>query len=313
MPSGFRLADPREYRRGVILGLTLAEIFLLLAFLLLLSSGALLARRNREIGGLEAKLASYESHMAPVINRLRNRGVEVRDTDELVARLERAANEEKARQQLAEAMSALAQAQAQAAQALREASDLRARLERIPADTREMAGKAAEADAMSSMLGHAGVPGGTSSEKLQHVLEQSTREAQSNKDLTGQNAQMRVELARVKGNGGSGLPYCWTTPEGRPVYMLHIELRDDSVIVSDIVPRPRPEDGAWPMLDGVPRGEPISIDALLSAVAPLQRGAAAAKCRYGVDAFDGTARTNKPGYKYLMGRLWSVFMVREVR
>ncbi len=48
-------------------------------------------------------------------------------------------------------------------------------------------------------------------------------------------------------------------------------------------------------------------------VAPLDRDAVAKKCRYAVEAFDGTGRTNKIGYKLLMGRLWSVFMVREIR
>jgi predicted RNA-binding Zn ribbon-like protein len=313
MASGFRLADPREYRRGVILGLTLAEILILLVFLLLLSAGALLARRNHELGSLEAKLASFKIQMGPVLDRLRERGIEVRDTDELVARLERAANEEKARQQLADAMSALAEVRVEAARAAREAADLRARLNRVPANAKEMANKVAEANAMAGMLGQAGASGGTPPEKLKHVLEQASRQAQANRNLTGQNAQMRNELARMKGNGGSGLPYCWTTPEGRPIYMLHIELHDDAVVVSDVAPRPRPDDPAWPLLDSLPRGEPISIETMISSVAPLQKDAAAAKCRYGIEAFDGTGKTNKPGYKYLMGRLWSVFMVREVR
>jgi hypothetical protein len=313
MASGFRLADPREYRRGVILGLTLAEIMMLLVFLLLLSSGALLARRNREIDSLENKLANYGSQLAPVITHLRERGIAVRDVDELVGRLERVSEEDKMRQQLAEAASALAEARSNAAKAEREADDLRARIERIPADTRELAAKAAAADSMSDMLGQAGASGGSAAEKLRDVLDQASRQAHVNRDLTGQNAQMRTELARSKGNGGSGLPYCWTTPDGHPEYMLHVELHDDNILVSEISPRPRPEDPAWELMDGVPRGTPISIGALMSAVAPLQREAVTEKCRYAVEVFDGTGRTNKPGYKSMMGRLWSVFMVREVR
>jgi hypothetical protein len=77
-------------------------------------------------------------------------------------------------------------------------------------------------------------------------------------------------MARLKDNGGSGLPYCWTTPEGRPIYVLRIELRDDGVVVRDIDPRARPDDHARELLDSVPRNETISISALLSAVSPLQ-------------------------------------------
>jgi hypothetical protein len=91
---------------------------------------------------------------------------------------------------------------------------------------------------------------------------------------------MRTELARLKGNGGSGLPYGWTTPDGHPEYMLHVELHEDEIVVSDIAPRPRPDDRAWELMDGVARGEPISLGALISAAAPLQRVAVAEICRY---------------------------------
>jgi hypothetical protein len=38
----------------------------------------------------------------------------------------------------------------------------------------------------------------------------------------------------------------------------------------------------------------------------------AGRCRYAIQVVDETGVTNKPGYKASMGRLWSVFMVREV-
>lgn len=43
------ITDPREYRRGMILGLTLAEVMLLLVFLLLLAAAALVERTRREL------------------------------------------------------------------------------------------------------------------------------------------------------------------------------------------------------------------------------------------------------------------------
>jgi hypothetical protein len=313
MASRFRLADPREYRRGVILGLTLAEILMLLVFLLLMSSGTLLARRNREIDSLQAKLASIESLMAPVMDDLRKHGIAVRSLDDLTSRLERVTDSDKIRQELAEAQSALAEARAEAAKSVHEADDLRARLERIPADKRQMADKAVAADAMSSMLSRAGVSGDTTQDKLRTVLARVSQAENANKDLTGQNEQMRSEIARVKGNGGSGMPYCWATLDGHPEYMLRVDLHDDDVVVSDVSPRPRPDDPTWQLLDSVPRGQAISIATLILQVTPLAGDAATKKCRYAVEAFDGTARTNKPGYKYLMGRLWSVFMVRELR
>ena len=165
---------------------------------------------------------------------------------------------------------------------------------------------------MSAMLENAAGTSGSAPERLQNLLDRAAKQASADLDLTGQNAQMRQELARLKGNGGSGLPYCWTTPEGHPIYILRINLFDEGVIVRDVEPRPRPDDPMWQLLGNVPRETTIPVTTLLSAAAPLRAQASAAKCRYGVLAVDDTARTNKPGYKSLMGQLWSAFMVHEV-
>ncbi|WP_158933150.1 hypothetical protein [Acidisphaera sp. S103] len=245
-----------------------------------------------------------------MIDALRKHGITVRNLDDLASRLERVTDYDKARQELDETQSALAGARAAAA---RQAADLQARLDRISGNRVQMADKAVQEDAMSAMLWQTGAPGGTDQERLQAVLAQASQTEKTNGDLTGQNEQMRREIARVKGNGGSGLPYCWTTLDGHPEYMLRVDLHDDNVVVSDISPRPRSGDPAWQLLDAVPRGQTITIATLISEVAPLDRDGTAKKCRYAVEAFDGTGRTNKIGYKFLMGRLWSVFMVREIR
>jgi hypothetical protein len=49
MPSlSLRSADQREYRRGMVLGLTMAEITILLVFLLMLAATAATALRGRQ-------------------------------------------------------------------------------------------------------------------------------------------------------------------------------------------------------------------------------------------------------------------------
>src|ERR1035438_8610432 len=94
MATGFKLADPREYRRGVVLGLTLAEILILLVFLLLLSAGAVLFRHEREEGLISEQINRYVSALAPVLETLAARGMSVKDTDELVALIERESHEQ---------------------------------------------------------------------------------------------------------------------------------------------------------------------------------------------------------------------------
>ncbi len=311
MASGFKLADPREYRRGVILGLTLAEVLVLLVFLLLLSSSALLAHREDALRLAEVKLSRYETALASFVKHEKSVGSTL-NTDELVSRLERANDYDRMEHDLNAAKSALAEVRKAAEKSAIELGELRSQMASISGDQKALAAKAAEGDAMAALLDRATPPGGSPAEKLRRVLEQFARQAMADENLAGQNAQMRAELARVKGNGGSGLPYCWTTPDGQPIYMLRIELRDDGVIAHELNPRPRPGDTAWALLDAVPREELMEITRLLDASAPLQTEATSQKCRYAVRVTDGTSRTNKPGYKSLMGKLWGRFMVREV-
>lgn len=313
MATGFRLADPREYRRGVILGLTLAEVLILLVFLLLLSAGALMARRDQQIRTLRADLSSLRTQMAPVVDALRRRGITL-TSDQLASRLERVTDYDRVRRELSDAQSALAAARADAAKSVRQAEALQARIARIPKDKADAAAKAAQADAMAGLLAKAGASGATPVDELRGVLDHSALLAAANRDLGGQNEQMRREIARVKGNGGTGLPYCWTTSDGHPEFMLRVELRDgNEVVVSDMDPKPRPDDEAWNLLDGLPRDRPIPVADMISAVGPLTHQAIEERCRYAVEADDATSRTNKPGYKYLMNRIWSVFMVHSIR
>ncbi len=305
MASGLKLSDHREYRRGVILGLTLAEILVLLVFLLLLSTGAVLARRDKEVLELRADVERYQSLLQPALDVAHQAGVDIKDTDELVALLQKGKDADRLGRELERTTSALAQVREEAARAESEVGKLKAVLDGMSAGQRETLDKAADDDALAAVLKRAGAGAGRPSEQIKPLVAKDL-------NLTGQNAQMRAELARLKGNGGSGLPYCWTTLEGRPLYMLRVELQDDGVLVHDIQPRPKPEDAAWPVLDAVARDSLMPVNQFLAETSAMQAMATAGKCRYALLAIDATARTNKPGYKMLMGRLWSAFMVHEV-
>lgn len=309
MATGFKLADPREYRRGVVLGLTLAEVLVLLVFLLLLAMSALLLRRDREQAALMQQLSRYEVLLRPVTEALASKGVVVENTDQLASLIERGSTADSLRSRLDEAGRKL-----EASAAANERQE--AELSKLREATREMARMSeavAEHAALAAVLERvAGQQFQSLPEKLASLVQKATTVEVATVSLTGQNAQMRAELARLKGNGGSGQPYCWALPDGRAQYMLKVEMQDSGVVVRDLEPRARPEDPAWPLLDGVPRGRLMPMSEFIAHTSPLQGRANTERCRYAIQAVDGTSITNKPGYKQSIGRLWSVFMVREV-
>ena len=78
-PLGSSWLTPREYRRGVVLGLTMAEVLVLLVFLLLLTMAALLFRRDKEQAAMAEKLGRYAVLLQPVTEALASRGIMVED------------------------------------------------------------------------------------------------------------------------------------------------------------------------------------------------------------------------------------------
>jgi hypothetical protein len=305
MATGFQLSAPNEYRRGVVLGLTLAEVLVLLAFLLLMTMTALLLRHDHEQAELHRQLDRDAQIIHLVQQAVARQGVTV-DDDRLANLIRNGAEADSLRSQLREAR----QRADAAAKAAADDQALVALLERVPGAASEQ-----PAEKLARVIAQADKDRSLNAEltKQNSQLTQ-TIQGTSAKDanLTGQNNQMRIELARLHGNGGSGLPDCWAAPNGATQYMLKVDMHDDGVIVSDFEARPRPDDPAWHTLDSIARGQLMPLAAFMSDVAPLKARETADRCRYGIVVKDSTGGTNKPGYKRTMGSLWGVFQLHEV-
>jgi len=120
--------DPREYRRGVVLGLTFAKVLLLLVFLLLLAAAAVHERSRREL-----------ERTRPAAEALGRAGLPLDDPAALARRLEEG---ERARQENPSLHEELAQLRAQLAArppTQRRAKELAIKLERSEAARRELA------------------------------------------------------------------------------------------------------------------------------------------------------------------------------
>jgi hypothetical protein len=150
--------------------------------------------------------------------------------------------------------------------------------------------------------------------RLDELVEAERSALRQSEILRGQNEQMRRELARSRGQGGSGLPHCWPTATGDAEFMLRISMHDGGrVTVRDRLPMAQPSDTAWRLLVGVPRDRMMSMQEFRVAVAPLLAHQGAQRCRFAVEAIDMTSATNKEGYKSLQRGIWEMgFFQREV-
>lgn len=252
------LANAQAYRSGMVLGLTLAEIMVLLVFMMLLAAAALLLQQDEAVGALDDRARGLAAARAEI------QAVQARITG-----LETALDQSRRIAEQADQ----ARAQSEAA-ALREYFQATATLATLTADLAAARGEA-------QMLG-------------------------------GQNAQMRGEIQRIHGNAGSGLPYCWTAPDGKPITLLRITLRDSGVIAQDPAPRPKAEDTLWSKLVALPRDQLLPMEIFLTQVGAAIEKSNSDRCRHALEVIDGTGPSNKRGYKGLMNQLWGNFLLREV-
>ena len=120
--------DPREYRRGVVLGLTFAEVLLLLVFLLLLAAAAVHERTRREL-----------ERARPAAEALAGAGLPLDDPAALARRLEEGARAREALPALHEELDQLRAQLAARPPTQRRAEELAIKLVRSEAARRELA------------------------------------------------------------------------------------------------------------------------------------------------------------------------------
>ncbi len=255
------LVNAQAYRSGMVLGLTLAEIMVLLVFMMLLAAAALLLQQDSAVGALDDRARGLAAARA-----------EIQLVQARVTGLETALDQSR---RIAEQADQADQARAQ--------SEATARRQ------------------YSQAIGAVAA--------LTDDLAVARSEAQT---LGGQNAQMRGEIQRIHGNAGSGLPYCWTAPDGKPITLLRITLRDTGVIAQDPAPRPRAEDTLWTKLVVLPRDQLLPMEIFLTQVGAAIEKSNSDRCRHALEVIDGTGPSNKRGYKGLMNQLWGNFLLREV-
>ena len=310
-----RSTDQREYRRGMVLGLTMAEIAILLIFLLMLAAAAASMRRGEQ-SDADARALRERVELAEADARLQRERAEraERQRDAALQAAGNAAALVRRLDELVEANRSLA-AQRDALRTERDrlaaALDARSRAESgglagVLRDMRERLGIAQDvpdARVLSALV-----------RRLDELVEAERAASRQLAVLGGQNEQMRRELAQRRGQGGSGLPYCWPTSSGDTEFMQRISMHDGArVTVRDRLPMAQPSDPAWRLLVGVPRDRMMSMQEFRAAAEPLLAHARALRCRFAVEAIDMTGPSNKEGYKSLQRGIWELgFFQREV-
>lgn len=328
--------DPREYRRGMVLGLTLAETMLLLLFLLMLAAAALLWRANEENRASEAlfreaeirradaerRESLIEAELRPLIEAFRRQGIDVGSIAEVSRQMAEARAIVTERDQLREAR-ARAETRAGEERAARERAE--AALARQPPAPvlRDLLGRAARLDPSrpgeETIAGavellerqpEMGRPGAVAAvlarldragEAERLAAEAARRASEAERVSTALQAEidrLRGQIA-ARGGGGEIYPSCWVS--GRQAeYAFEVVLRNGGQVeVQDLALPARQGQEPWGRLAPFPRGEPIPIETFLGAVRGMVEWSTQQRpeCRFSVRVRNGL-RPGSPMEEY---------------
>lgn len=273
--------DPVSYRRGLVLGLTLAETLLLVLFILLLVYAALGQERDKKLKDQEAQIAGLSLRIDSGLDRLAKEltAAGIADPSELSLRLSRLTDE-----------------MARSAQ-MRQDLATYARLVPSVSEAKQIA------DAFDVQR---------SSESPLQVLDRHlSRTSTPVADMERAPATLAEALAaieRMKGQldyyerqqatAGNGLSYppCWQR-DGRIVYIYDALLLDDGLKLSVSDDRAGLDmaglnaNGAEP-----PLGQTISRQTFLANTRGVHAWSVSQGCRFYARIIDGTSAGNKSGY-----------------
>lgn len=288
--GGYASEQGESYRRGFVMGLTLAEAALLLIFVILLLLVIGFERRNEQIVRLATaslliknqsqpeesasqtaeRISSELSQFAEMRDAAKSSGAEIDDDFLELVRIVAQASEDLDDGSLVQKL-----------------TEERDRLERAAA--------AAE--------------GITSPEALEATLTRMAELEDLTKNQAGQVLELRDRLKRT-GLGGD-LPSCWTTPEGKPAYILEVVLESGGVRVSDAISESRAEERSRLPIGGFSPENVLSEVGFLESTRALFDWSVKNECRFYVDVFDATASHEKSLYKSRMRAVEGHFYKRQ--
>jgi hypothetical protein len=300
-----RVADEREQRRGLILGLTLAEVLLLLLFLLLLVLGSQIRHwhdladaaqlRYEQLGQSLEQLTPFQQAL------MRGGATDITTVQQLVLRFQNLQKAELELSDLKVENAALAK-QSELFKSIGLASDDKVRMvasvvkrasEIDPNDPPALLKRALD---VIDRLGASTQPDQVKPlSEMEAGPELEKKFAMLEADLD----QVRRERNNLMHGPGNGLTYpsCWTNAAGQTEYIFDVTLADTGVQVLNASPA-RANDKAWTLVGPFARETIINENTFIGATKKLFEWSKSQNCRFYVMIRDATG-PSKNRYKHL--------------
>jgi hypothetical protein len=308
--------DDKQFRRGVVLGLTMAEALLLLIFLLMLILGIRLKTQTTAIRELEKQRDAAQSTlvaMQPVFDRLSKD--EKFDITKDYVRMQQQLADANARLKdaeltvgLVQQAASLAPAEATPEQAVRallneaaigrQALDAAARLSPdLPPE------QAVETLVNAAIIGQSLKDGGTPDALLASAGACKADLQSCKNQTTYLNSKLNAKT------GGFDLPPCWVDDKGKIQYIFDASLTDAGITIEDRAVAGREADQEKLPLSRARYGEPLGRGEFSAAFSPLLKWSNDHGCRFYVRLYDDMRAGDRAEYKALRGTVEGYFRI----
>ncbi len=308
--------DDRQFRRGVVLGLTMAEALLLLIFLLMLILGVRLKTQATHIAALEKARDEAQSTlvaMQPFMDRLSQS--EKFDITKDYARVQQQLADANARLKdaelsvdLVQQAASLAPPDATPAEAtlalLNEAAIGRQALDAARRFAPNLPPEQAVAALVNAATIGQSLQGGDTPDALLASAGACKADLQSCKNQTTYlNSRLNAKT------GGFDLPPCWVDAKGKIQYIFDASLSDAGIYVEDKAVAGREADKDKLPISHARFGEPLGPGEFSAAFSPLLKWSNDHGCRFYVRLYDDMRDGDRAEYKELRGTVEGYFRI----
>lgn len=260
------LSQDSTYRRGLVLGLTMAEIMVLILFALLLAMGVSFETTQKELDRLQA----IETAITDAF-RGQPSTMTAKQLVEMVEKQQATITNQQRQIDRSKEVAEKAAIIDDIFQTLKKAG--------VEPDPKKYAGLIELASAVTkSVPNKDGAP--PSPAQITDALTKYQGLQSDNQNLRGQNVQLTDRISRLQGGKGNEFPSCWATAEGKAESIFELLFSTTGVTVTNRALPHRQEAQAMLPLGNVRYDVDLPLEEFKAQLQPLYRWSVREKCRF---------------------------------
>jgi hypothetical protein len=303
----------RYYRRGLVLGFTMAEIMILILFAILMALGATIFSKDEQMKALAQASGANAVESTRLIQEIKRAFPNAQTIDEQFKEIRMAIQNSKE-------LDAVKRELEKLRNELESYKELKTLLEKAKNSKQSTA----EEVAQDAILGREVKEFAQSQtppispndvKSALQALNSSTDLVNKNNALAKENETLKGQLLNLTqrlGGRGTEYPPCWVAPNGKPDYIFDVALKSNGYIIRDRKLPHRQEEQALLPIQQITFNSEISAGAFSRQTEALLNWSKDHNCRFFVRIYDQTGQQEKDNYKLKERILQQSFYSYEV-